>query len=334
MSSINSIRAFARRLGVGNLVRLAVHRPIGLLRLSLQEGGPLEQRKTERGRLAMEASAHHLPTLEVPATDHGHRVYFLSGQRYWYQTLYCAYSLQLHAPERITPVVLDDGSLSEPLRQSITRAIPWAEFLDREAIEVRLDACLPRSKFPTLRNRRIEYPHIRKLTDVHAGCRGWRLVLDSDMLFFRQPAVLLSWLNSPDRPFHLVDTETAYGYPADVLGDLARAELPPAVNVGICGLRSDSLDWDEIERWCAALLERKGYHYLQEQALVAMMLAGKPALSAPAEDYIVLPDSREGADPRAVLHHYVAHSKRSYFQSGWRRIMSLAERRTALTCAA
>ena len=53
---------------------------------------------------------------------------------------------------------------------------------------------------------------MRKLTDVHAGRTGWRLFLDSDMLFFARPDFLLAWLADPRQPCHMIDVVSAYGY--------------------------------------------------------------------------------------------------------------------------
>ena len=57
------------------------------------------------------------------------------------------------------------------------------------------------------------------------------------------------------------------------------------------------------------------------QALTALLLAEASAQALPAADYIVRPSLAEGRAPTAVLHHYVAHSKRSYFQHGWRHVL-------------
>ncbi|HXA13545.1 MAG TPA: glycosyl transferase family 2, partial [Opitutaceae bacterium] len=169
-----------------------------------------------------------------------------------------------------------------------------------------------------LRERRAHYPNLRKLTDVHAGASGWRLVLDSDMLFFRRPDFILDWLASPTRPLHMVDVQDSYGYSRSLLESLAGAPLPPRVNVGLCGLRSDALDWEKIESWCRRLIEAEGTSYYLEQALVAMLLAGHDCAVAPAEDYLLLPSEDECRTPRAVMHHYVAQSKRGYFRHAWR----------------
>jgi hypothetical protein len=104
--------------------------------------------------------------------------------------------------------------------------------------------------------------------------------------------------------------------------ELAGAPIPERLNVGVCGLRSDTIDWDRLEEWCRDLLEREGSHYLQEQALTAMMLAGGPRIAAPAEQYVVRPGRSETQRPTAALHHYVAESKALYFRFGWRHACS------------
>jgi hypothetical protein len=76
-----------------------------------------------------------------------------------------------------------------------------------------------------------------------------------------------------------------------------------------------------MEFWCKRLIEEEGTHYLQEQALVAMLLAGKSCDIAPAEEYIVLPNREEVMNPKGTLHHYVDNSKRWYFRYGWRHIL-------------
>jgi hypothetical protein len=43
---------------------------------------------------------------------------------------------------------------------------------------------------------------------------------------------------------------------------------------------------------------------------------------APAADYVTMPAKPESLEPTAVMHHYVAHSKRWYFQANWRRVQA------------
>ena len=72
------------------------------------------------------------------------------------------------------------------------------------------------------------------------------------------------------------------------------------------------------------MVEREGTHYLMEQALVAMLVAGKTCAVAPAKDYIVAPSRRESESPTGVLHHYTAQAKAWYFRFAWRHISEQA----------
>jgi hypothetical protein len=316
------LRGLATRLGAGDLALRYYHQPISALRRSVLAGGPLEMRRTQRGRAAMIEAAWTLPPLSPRFGAATTEVSFLTGADYWYQTLFCLYSLQLHSTSRIDAVIHDDGSLDDQTVAAIARVAPWARIVRLGEIEARLDDVLPAARFPILRRRRIDYPHIRKLCDIHLGRRGWTVVLDSDMLFFRPPTALLAWMAAPDRPCHLVDPHRAYGYSPGLMAELAGAEEPERVNVGVCGLQSETLDWERLEHWCGALMAREGPSYLQEQALTAMLLAGRDCLRLSEADYRVLPSPAEGRTPSAALHHYVAQSKRSYFQYGWRHAMA------------
>jgi hypothetical protein len=317
-----SVRNISKQLGLGPAALRYYHQPLARFSRLIAEGGPREQRRTETGRLEMIAAARDLSPVVAPDGGPTLEVAFLSGERFWWQTLFCVVSLQAHAPARIAPTIFDDGAFTEESWTAFARVIPWARLVSSDEIEARLDAHLPADRYPALRGRRLAYPHLRKLTDVHVGGAGWKVVLDSDMLFFRRPEALLGWLAAPDRPCCLVEAASAYGYSPALMRELARGEPPAQVNVGICGLKSDAIDWDRMEYCCREMLAREGSHYFQEQALTALLLEGQDCLRLGPPDYIVKPRLAEGRRPTAALHHYVASSKRSYFQQGWRIVLA------------
>ncbi len=302
-------------LTVGRIAYLAWHAPRGFVERCAREG-LLNLYLAGRGARAMERAVLRLAPLR-PAPSDAPAVYFLSGCRFWHQTAFCAYSLLTRADARLRIVVLDDGTLTGVQASTLQEVFPGLEVAWAAEIEQKLDQHLPTERYPTLRRRRLVYPHLRKLTDVHVGSAGWKLVLDSDMLFHSRPEFLLEWLARPQRPCHMVDVEDAYGYSPTLMTELAGAPIPSRLNVGMCGLQSDAIDWDCLEAWCRVLLEREGSHYLQEQALVAMLTAGSPRAVAPAERYIVKPSRAETEHPSAALHHYVAETKAWYFRFGW-----------------
>ncbi len=316
-----AFRQRLRSLRLGRAFYLVRHRPIEWIDALVAAGGPFEKRRTERGRSDMEAAAATLPALPVFSGEQI-ELHLLTGRRFWYQTTFCLWTFARHAKRPLKPVIYDDGTLATPQMEALARLFPAIRFVPQPAAIERLDALLPQSRFPVLRERWQNYPNIRKLIDPHVGSRGWKLVIDSDLLFFRPPAALLAWLDRPDRPLHAVDCETSYGYSRPLMNDLSGARVADLVNVGLTGLESASIDWDRLEHWCATLIARERTNYYLEQALVAMMVAGRDCSVLSARDYVTLPAEPEASECRAVMHHYVANSKRHYFQRNWRRALA------------
>jgi hypothetical protein len=347
---------------LGRLLYLAYHRPLGLVKTCVREGGPIEQWKTERGKREMEAAAWRLPSigpkdqrtkglkgrqelaralvgdgLRVKGPENSPlatsnsllssgekplEIHVLTGRKFWYQTAFCLWSLAQASGREVVPHIYDDGSLKAEQADYFRQTFPRAKvFESRETVD-RLDEYLPSSRFPRLRERWLHYPNIRKLTDPHAGQTDWKLVIDSDLLFFHSPDMLCRWADAPDRPLHAVDSETAYGYPLEEMGELAGHPVVERLNVGLCGLKSDVIDWERLEYWCDRLIEKHGTHYYLEQALVAMLTAGQQCAVLPPEDYVTLPREPEVSRCEAVMHHYVASSKPWYFRTNWRRVLA------------
>jgi hypothetical protein len=305
----------------GQLLLHLYHRPVGRIRHSLSNGGPLAQWRTERQRRQMVAAAERRPMLPQFPGSEPVTLHLMTGRHFWYQTIFCLDSFARAAQTTIRAELYDDGSIDQACAARLARLGPGVRLHSFADLRAKLDRHLPAGRFPALRDRWLLYPNIRKLIDVHLGGSGWKLVLDSDLLFFRRPGVLLDWLAAPARPLHAVDCQESYGYSRPLMEGLAGAPIPPLVNVGLCGLRSDDLDWDEIEAWCAGLIAREKTNYYLEQALVAMLAARRqPCVVAPASDYVTLPSRAETLAPRAVMHHYVAASKRWYFRHGWRQV--------------
>jgi hypothetical protein len=266
----------------------------------------------------MEAAAHTLPLLSSENRSAPLQLHLLTGKRFWYQTAFCLWSFARQSGRTLAPVIYDDGTLTADYCDSLARLFPAARFLSQAEIIARLDARLPAAKYPFLRERWQNYPNIRKLTDVHVGQSGWKLVLDSDLLFFHRPQFLLDWLDQPCKPLHAVDCETSYGYPRTLMNELAGVPVAELVNVGLTGLNSSTLDWERLEDWCRRLTEQHGTSYFLEQALIAMLVAGRDCAVAAAADYVTKPADDEARDCHAVMHHYVANSKKWYFRHCWR----------------
>ena len=319
MTAPNRLKKAARELGLGVLIYKLLYAPRNALR-TWNRWGIVNSASTYVGKVAMEKAVFSLQPVNTSkkkdkdALD----VYFMTGCKYWYQTCFCIYSMQLQTGRPLHPIIYDDSSLGEKHIREITRLFPSVEIVSFEDTETKLDRVLPKNKFPTLRERRIQQPLLRKLTDFHAGEKGWKLFLDSDMLFFKDPTFLISWLQSPRKPCYMIDVGNFYGYSEALLNSLAQSNLPDKVNIGILGLQSESIDWEKLEHWLRTLIKEEGTHYNVTQGLSAMILSNYSCIAAPEKDYLLMPCLEEAKLPTATMHHYVADSKPSYFRYGWR----------------
>ena len=291
----------------------------------LYRWGPRAYFRFDAWASQMEQAAYNLPPLahseENPASPLV--VWYLTGSRFWYQTAFCAWTLSYHSHRRIVLNLIDDGSLQAHQERQLRNLFPEGITRWKHDLAQTLEEKLPIARFPHLRERWLDYVNIRKLTDIHLGSRGLKLVLDSDMLFFSCPHELLAWWDNPKGPCLMTDFVESYGYSRQLMEDLSGASIPPLLNVGICGLRSEDLDWQELEHWCGTLVEQEGARYFLEQALVAMLAARTPPMVMPPSSYITLPNRKQILAGEGVLQHYVAESKPWYFRNAWRKALTL-----------
>jgi hypothetical protein len=315
--------SFTRQLSLGRIAYQLYYRPKAALKAASRRGFINSMVDQEHHR-QMRRAAGELPCLDEPERE-SVRVHYLTGERFWHQTAFCAWTLSKYGKVNVVPVLHDDGTLDEDVVRRLRRTFPKIEVKWQVEAEQVLDRLLPRAQFPNLRGRRDVYPNLKKLTDVHVGETGWKLVLDSDMLFFRAPTELLDWLRSPNRPCHMVDSETSYGYPLDFLSRQCGASVQELVNVGITGLCSERIPWEHLEQWTAEQIDQYGAHYYQEQALIAQLVAADAPAVMPAGEYVCQPSPAEVLSPVAALHHYVASSKPGYYRHGWRHCLRNTE---------
>lgn len=287
----------------------------------LKRWGPRAYFRLEAWKKQMEAAAYLLPPLcpdqfpQLPI-----EVWFLTGKRFWYQTAFCAWSLASHSGRPLIMNLADDGTLTLELERELRRLFPDGSTHWRQECQAEFEQLLPAARYPTLHLRWNDYINLHKLTAPHLVGNGTKLVLDSDMLFFRRPDALLSWWEQRQNPCLMVDCEESYGYSRPLLERLAGVPLLPSLNVGICGLDSDVIDWDEVEFWCRSLVEAEGTSYYLEQALFAMLASRHHPTVLARTDYITCPSSNQAVTGAGVLQHYVADSKPWYFGKAWKNI--------------
>lgn len=250
-------------------------------------------------------------------------IYFLTGKNYLYQTLFCIKSLKTNCEENFNFILIDDGTFDDEYVKLAEKLIPNCKIILNKQLEKNINHYLPIDKYPFLNKKRKVYPHIKKLTDIHTlnHCKGFKLVLDSDMLFYQSPKEIIEWLKNPISPLHMIDCEEAYGYSHQLMEQLCGSAIPELVNVGVIGMDSESINWELLEDWVKQLEEKEGTCYYLEQALSAMLIAGKTATVLTRDTYIVNPSEAEINETTAILHHYVDLSKMGYYTKAWKKFV-------------
>ncbi|MBD1394713.1 glycosyl transferase [Mucilaginibacter glaciei] len=302
------------------LINFFYRNPKSRLKHFRRFGGYINYRKMMAARKQMEKRSVGLPPV-ISAPD-GLPVYFLTGQNYLYQTLYCIRSLTLVAGTNFRFILVDDGSFDDALINRIKKQLPGADLITKNIIAQNLDKIIPIERYPYLHQKRAVYTHIKKLTDIHTiPGNAWKLVLDSDMLFWHKPDQIMAWLSQPIKPIHMVDCGEAYYYSKKLMEELTGKPIKLLVNVGAIGLNSDTVDWDKLELWARELEQQEGTSYYLEQALSAMLIGNDVANVLPADSYIVNPDKITVNESQGILHHYVDLSKEVYYKTAWKKLI-------------
>lgn len=248
--------------------------------------------------------------------------WLMTGARHWYQTAFCAWSLQRHIPFSLHLHLIDDGTLTPDIERRLRELFPVTEVFSRSICDGRIESILPPKHYPRIHAWRNIQLLFRKLTDLHAGSTTWKLFLDSDMLFFRRPDELVAWWDQSDRCLFQTDCWESYGYSRALTEKLTGCPLPERVNIGIFSLNGSLIDWDEVEHWLGILESCEGRKYNITQCVTTMIISRQAQERLDAERYLVFPGpGKLPVNEHRVLEHYVSDSKPHYMREAWRRAL-------------
>jgi hypothetical protein len=299
---------------IQNFINIIYRHPKAKLKTIMRFGGFISYYKMRIGEIKMKKASNSLPP--IISNAEGYPIYFLTGKNYIFQTLFCAYSLVKFSNEKFQFYLIDDGTFNERIINNLNVKMPGVKIVNKQKIEENLNFKLPQKNFNFLRKKRTIYPHLKKLTDIHS-CEenDFKLVLDSDMLFFEEPQQLIEFIKIGQGCIHMEDCEESYGYSNTLMEKLSQSKIPSLINVGVIGIRTEYINWDEINNWINILEIEEGTSYFLEQALSAMIIASHNKYLLDPNKYIVNPIS---FDQGHILHHYVDLSKKFYFEKAWR----------------
>lgn len=200
------------------------------------------------------------------------------------------------------------GHATSRMRDALQRHFPHARVIPQSEADAHVIAALRNAGYSQLQRLRAECSVMMKLVDVALYGRTDRLlVLDSDVLFFRRPDVLLSGLLQEDcGPLMAHDVDSCYVLSPEQARELG-VDLAPRLNSGIVAIRRSTLDLAVCESWCRhpAFAVRSGW---AEQTLYALLASrtGRPSTLPPA---YAISMERDPEPANLVARHYSGPSR-------------------------
>ncbi len=326
---MTKIRAWLKSLGAGKLVYEMIHRPLQPI-WYLREQGVFRTLAAKRGEREMAKRAETLILSHVPVQD-AQEVAFLTGNGFWYQSLFCAYSFAIHSKRYPTFCFYTDGTLQQWQKELLIRNLPGSKVVDEETVQERLANHLPRGRYPSLYQARERLVLMRKFLDVCAGRPSSVIFLDSDMLFWNDPHLMWDLIDA-NRAFFMSDPYSNYFYdnPKDQLAFFG-VSIVDCFNSGAIGVPHGALDYDKGEYYCRLMLECPSKRfYFAEQTLFALLLGNKQAVRLPKTDYRLVYNRQLVAAARIeavapTLLHYAWNGNPDFKGCEWKRLLKTLE---------
>ncbi len=304
------------QLTLGKIVYHLFHKPLNKLKKIIKTG-VFNYLKTEKSRKEMYQKSWAINKVKL-TNNKAHGFHILTGKDYLDETIWLLKSLTSFCYD-FPITIYDDGTLNSTSISKLTKIYEGIKLIPRAEIEFRLEKNLPLKDFPTLRTHRLAYPHLKKLTDIHSVNPGWKLVLDSDQLFFNKPNELIEWLTTPRSILSLKEKTTTYGYDSKILSAITGKDLIENINVGVIGINSEMINWIKLEEITKYLLNNHGSRYCLEQGLSAIVASLNIHEFLPDSLYQVNPDQVPELGERIIMQHYISESKKLYYQEAWRK---------------
>jgi glycosyltransferase involved in cell wall biosynthesis len=287
------------------LGRLAYH-----LRTSLAHGlRAAWQRDIVRWRI--------LKTAPVAGASTVCEIHVLTSKDDWLNLVWTLKSFYRASRRDYALCIHDDGTLKPEQMRELAWQFPAARIIPRAEADALVEPLL--AAYPRCREFRRTNPLAPKIFDFAAFARSSRiLLLDSDILFFREPAELLARIEDIDYRLNTVngDVASAYTTTPEIARDRAGVQLIERFNSGLGLIHRDSLPLDWLEEFLG-LPDIIGHFWRIEQTLFALCSSRWGVEPLPPEYAVHLAGSVAGAPCR----HYVGAIRHLFYRDGIPRLV-------------
>ena len=225
-------------------------------------------------------------------------IHVLTSADDWLNLLWALKTFYYQSRCRFALCIHDDGTLSEKACAHLRAAFPAARLIRRAEADARVSPLL--ADFPRCRAFRAANKLALKVFDFHACLEADRmLLLDSDILFFAAPAVLLARIADSSAQLNSLNRDWRDGYTVSVEAaqPLLPFPFPPLINSGLGLIHRASIRLDLVEEFLA-LPGMLSHPHQIEQTLIALCSAKFGFQMLPGEYDVHLGSRRPGAPSR------------------------------------
>ena len=203
---------------------------------------------------------------EIPVSVH-----MLVSSETWDAGILAAISFEHFSGRRWPLFIHEDGSVTAAQRTVIEKILPGVRFVPRPEADKRMAAHLARH--PKCLSNRTRHNLFLKFFDFPAyACYDRFVVLDSDVIFFRRPAEILSWVDAgKEECWFNEDTKEKYCIPRPRIEEELRMKIWERVNTGICLMPKSAVSLELSERLITAFEASAHHPQFFEQTLYALM---------------------------------------------------------------
>jgi hypothetical protein len=244
-------------------------------------------------------------------------IHVLTSANDYLNLLWAMKSFYHLSQRRYALCIHDDGTLTDEIRETLAYHFPAARILNRSQAEQDVLATL--QNYPLCRKFR-ESNHLSpKVFDFRHYLQADRmLLLDSDVLFFKEPMELLRRIETPEYRLNCVngDIKPAYTVTSELARQHCDVRLMERFNSGLGLIHRDSLNLDWIEEFLA-IPGIIGNFWLIEQTLYALCSSRFGVELLPSEYGVFL----NGAVGDRPSRHYVGAIRHLMYKEGMRKLV-------------
>jgi len=255
------------------------------------------------------------PSMLLPlASDY--EIHVLTSIHDWLNLIWALKSFLYFSRTRTALCIHEDGSLTPEICDILATHFVGARIISRSQADE--EVLPPLAEFPRCQKLRSENNLSLKVFDLRHYAQASRvLLLDSDVLTFEKPDVLLASLNdaSPRNRFNR-DIADAYTSDRSALANEFGFEVAPRFNSGVCTIQLESLKLDWIEQFLRSGL-LAGHFWLIEQTLFCLCSSRFGCEPFPEPYDVVLSRGIEGKP----LKHYVGAIRQRMYAEGIRHLV-------------